>query len=69
VAHAAEGDIDLDVVGARRAAGDVDGLEGFIGGLGAIGFYSHGIFLSVSLQGGFGMPRPCMVRANACEKT
>jgi hypothetical protein len=41
VAHAAEGDVDLHVVRARRAAGDVHGFEGQVAGVGAIGFDGH----------------------------
>jgi len=42
VADAAEGDVDLHVVLARRAAGDVHRFERFVGGVGAVSFDSHG---------------------------
>jgi hypothetical protein len=41
VAYAAEGDVDLDVVRARCAAGDVERFEGLVGSVGAVGFDGH----------------------------
>jgi len=41
VAHAAVGDVDLHVVRARRAPGDLHRLEGQVARMGAIGFDSH----------------------------
>jgi hypothetical protein len=42
MANATIGDIDLDVVRARRAPGDVHRFERFVGGISAKGFHSHG---------------------------
>jgi hypothetical protein len=42
VADAAKSDVDPDVVVARRAAGDIQRFEGFVGGLCAICLDSHG---------------------------
>ncbi len=49
MADAAIGDGDLHVMFAGRAAFDVDGFQGLIGGMGAIGFHDHD---RLFLQGG-----------------
>ena len=41
VADATVGDVDLDVMDAGGAAGDLERFERFVGGVGAIGFHKH----------------------------
>jgi hypothetical protein len=42
MAHAAEGDVDLDIVRAWCAPDDVHRLKWFVGGMCAVGFDCHG---------------------------
>lgn len=41
VADAAEGDVDLDIMHAGRAAGDLQRFERLVARVGAIGFHKH----------------------------
>jgi hypothetical protein len=49
VADAAEGDVDLDVMGRRGAAIDLDRLKGFVARVGTVGLYKHGNVLDGSV--------------------
>jgi hypothetical protein len=42
MADAAEGDIDLNIMGCRLAAIDLHRLKGFVASVSAIGLYKHG---------------------------
>ena len=42
MADATEGDIDLNIMGCRRAAIDLHRLKGFVASVSAIGLYKHG---------------------------
>jgi hypothetical protein len=46
MADATEGDIDLHIMGGRRAAVDLHRLKGFVASVGAVGLYKHGNILN-----------------------
>jgi hypothetical protein len=48
VTHTAISDVDLHVVCARRAPGDVDGFERQVARMGAKGFDGHGVLSYVN---------------------